>query len=184
MRIEYGKIKGIPGFVFLVRNDEKIKTIFTFLCEKMDKEHCIKYLASKGYEADKITKVDMSFIEDALKGSGKVKFDDLEIEGLSSFSKKVYQKLFASKAGKLLSYGELSALAGKPTAARVVGSLMRKNPLPLLIPCHRVYAKSGAEHFSITCFNERPKTCNKKSKKEIAICASKIKLAIRDLEHE
>ena len=42
--------------------------------------------------------------------------------------------------GETVTYGELAALAGRPRAARAVGSAMRDNPLPFVIPCHRVVA--------------------------------------------
>jgi len=42
--------------------------------------------------------------------------------------------------GEVVSYGELAALAGRPRAARAVGSAMRNNPIPFVIPCHRVVA--------------------------------------------
>jgi methylated-DNA-[protein]-cysteine S-methyltransferase len=46
--------------------------------------------------------------------------------------------------GKTMSYGELAAKAGKPRAARAVGSAMASNRIALLIPCHRVVAAGGA----------------------------------------
>jgi methylated-DNA-[protein]-cysteine S-methyltransferase len=42
--------------------------------------------------------------------------------------------------GEVVSYGELAVLAGRPRAARAVGSAMRNNPIPFVIPCHRVIA--------------------------------------------
>ncbi len=42
--------------------------------------------------------------------------------------------------GETVTYGELAAIAGRPHAARAVGSAMRNNPLPFVIPCHRVVA--------------------------------------------
>jgi len=42
--------------------------------------------------------------------------------------------------GEVVTYGELADIAGRPRAARAVGSAMRNNPLPFVIPCHRVVA--------------------------------------------
>ncbi len=42
--------------------------------------------------------------------------------------------------GEVVTYGELAALAGRPRAARAAGSAMRNNPIPFVIPCHRVVA--------------------------------------------
>lgn len=46
--------------------------------------------------------------------------------------------------GETVSYGELAGMAGRPLAARAVGTAMATNPLPLVVPCHRVIAAGGA----------------------------------------
>ena len=46
--------------------------------------------------------------------------------------------------GETVSYGELAVMAGRPGAARAVGSAMATCPVPILIPCHRVLAAGGA----------------------------------------
>jgi len=45
--------------------------------------------------------------------------------------------------GETVSYGELAEMAGAPGAARAVGTTMATNPVPLVIPCHRVVASGG-----------------------------------------
>jgi methylated-DNA-[protein]-cysteine S-methyltransferase len=45
--------------------------------------------------------------------------------------------------GETVTYGELAILAGRPGAARAVGTAMARNPIPLLLPCHRVVASNG-----------------------------------------
>ena len=45
--------------------------------------------------------------------------------------------------GETVSYGELAEMAGRPRAARAVGTAMASNPLPFVIPCHRVIASGG-----------------------------------------
>ena len=50
-------------------------------------------------------------------------------------------------AGRVVTYGELAALAGSPRAARAVGAAMAANPLPIFIPCHRVVARTGIGGF-------------------------------------
>jgi methylated-DNA-[protein]-cysteine S-methyltransferase len=45
--------------------------------------------------------------------------------------------------GETVAYGELAVMAGRPGAARAVGSAMATNPVPILIPCHRVVAAGG-----------------------------------------
>lgn len=62
-----------------------------------------------------------------------------------SFTARVLRKLLELvKFGDTVSYQQLAALAGNPKAARAVGGAMRSNPVPILIPCHRVVCSSGA----------------------------------------
>ena len=60
------------------------------------------------------------------------------------FTAKVYVALRAVPYGETITYGELARRAGQPAAARAVGGLMARNPLPIFLPCHRVIAATGA----------------------------------------
>ncbi len=65
----------------------------------------------------------------------------LDLQGVEGFRRTVLETLAAEVPwGETVSYGELAALAGRPRAARAVGSAMRHNPIPFVIPCHRVIA--------------------------------------------
>jgi methylated-DNA-[protein]-cysteine S-methyltransferase len=65
----------------------------------------------------------------------------LDLEGVDGFRRAVLETLVARVDwGETVSYGELAAMAGRPRAARAVGSAMRNNPIPFVIPCHRVIA--------------------------------------------
>ena len=66
----------------------------------------------------------------------------LDISG-TDFQKKVWSKLMTVEYGNTLSYGEIAAKLGKPGAARAVGNACNKNPLPIIIPCHRILGASG-----------------------------------------
>jgi methylated-DNA-[protein]-cysteine S-methyltransferase len=63
---------------------------------------------------------------------------------LSPFGRTVLETLVERVPwGETVSYGELAELAGKPRAARAVGSIMAGNPVPFVVPCHRVIAAGG-----------------------------------------
>jgi len=62
----------------------------------------------------------------------------------TSFQKIVWNKLMNVPLGTTISYGELARLAGHPTAVRAVASAVARNPIALLIPCHRVLPKDGS----------------------------------------
>jgi methylated-DNA-[protein]-cysteine S-methyltransferase len=57
------------------------------------------------------------------------------------FECRVWRALAQVPYGKAITYQQLSILAGHPNADRAVGTALKKNPLPLVIPCHRVVRK-------------------------------------------
>jgi methylated-DNA-[protein]-cysteine S-methyltransferase len=65
------------------------------------------------------------------------------LSGSSEFEHRVFAALAKVRRGRVISYGELAAAAGSPRAARAVGSALGKNPIPILLPCHRVVAADG-----------------------------------------
>lgn len=67
----------------------------------------------------------------------------LDLDGVAPFHTKIYLALQKIPTGKTISYNELAALAGSPGAARAVGQAMAKNPISVIVPCHRVLTASG-----------------------------------------
>jgi methylated-DNA-[protein]-cysteine S-methyltransferase len=66
---------------------------------------------------------------------------ELDLDGVDGFRRTVLETLVREVPwGETVSYGELAGLAGRPRAARAAGSAMRNNPIPFVIPCHRVIA--------------------------------------------
>ena len=61
-----------------------------------------------------------------------------------AFSRRVLEELARVPYGEVTTYGVLAAKAGKPRAARAVGTVMNRNPIPIVLPCHRVVGASGS----------------------------------------
>ena len=68
----------------------------------------------------------------------------VDLEGRTPFSRSVLSALRRVGAGRLTTYGALAAGVGRPGASRAVGGVMAANPVPVVIPCHRVVAAGGA----------------------------------------
>ncbi|RLE39793.1 cysteine methyltransferase [Candidatus Acetothermia bacterium] len=66
----------------------------------------------------------------------------LDLRG-TAFQLAVWEKLLGVPYGETISYGELALEIGKPTAARAVGAAVGANPIPIIVPCHRVIGKTG-----------------------------------------
>lgn len=85
-------------------------------------------------------------IDDFFGGRRRV-FDlsvDLGVSPLSEFQRRVLDTLrMEVPYGETVTYGELAVMAGRPGAARAVGTTMARNPVPFVIPCHRVVAANG-----------------------------------------
>jgi O-6-methylguanine DNA methyltransferase len=64
-------------------------------------------------------------------------------KGLTGFTKKVYQVVSRIPLGEVRSYKWVAGKAGRPHAARSVGQILKHNPFPLIIPCHRVVNTNG-----------------------------------------
>jgi len=69
--------------------------------------------------------------------------DELDLSGASAFQHQVWQTTRLIPYGKTRSYLWVAEQIGKPGAARAVGQALATNPLPVIIPCHRVIASSG-----------------------------------------
>ena len=65
----------------------------------------------------------------------------VNLDSLPLFTKRALEQLSNLPYGKAMSYMELATSINKPQAARAVGNACGRNPLPLIIPCHRVLAK-------------------------------------------
>ena len=76
--------------------------------------------------------------------SGKRKTFELEYEiSGTEFQKSVWHELEKIPFGKTKTYGEIAKSIGKPKAGRAVGSACNKNPLAIIVPCHRVIGVGG-----------------------------------------
>jgi len=64
------------------------------------------------------------------------------------FQKRVWQELFQINSGETKTYGDLAKKIKRPKSARALGNACGANPLPILIPCHRVLGKNSLGGFS------------------------------------
>jgi methylated-DNA-[protein]-cysteine S-methyltransferase len=78
-------------------------------------------------------------------GGERIEFSafGLDLAGVEPFRRTIYDALRAVGWGETVTYGELAQRAGAPGAAQEVGVAMARNPVPLIIPCHRVLAAGG-----------------------------------------
>lgn len=76
---------------------------------------------------------------------GRRRAFDLRIDlgSVPDFHRVVLGELSRVPFGEVTTYGTLAAKAGRPRAARAVGTVMNRNPIPIVLPCHRVVGSTG-----------------------------------------
>lgn len=62
---------------------------------------------------------------------------------MKSFTKKVFKAVMKIPLGEVRSYKWVAKSIGRPNAARAVGQILKHNPYPVIIPCHRVISSDG-----------------------------------------
>ena len=68
----------------------------------------------------------------------------VDLRGVAPFSVTVLGELAKVPYGRTATYGQLAARAGHPKAARAVGMVMNRNPIPIVLPCHRIIGATGS----------------------------------------
>lgn len=81
-------------------------------------------------------------VEKALRGE-RLRKADVDIEELPEFEQRVLRKLLEIPPGEVRSYAWVAREAGSPAAVRAVGNACARNPVPFVVPCHRVVPSSG-----------------------------------------
>jgi len=108
------------------------------------KTHLLKNLPNPHYDSNLLKPLQQQII--AYFAGKTIDFSSnipLRLDGLSPFTKRVLSACRKIQPGRTLTYSQLAERTGKPRAARAVGTALAKNPIPLIIPCHRVVRSDG-----------------------------------------
>ena len=79
-------------------------------------------------------------LRNILAGRDAQELPPLDWTGKTEFQKSVWREMLKIPAGKTKSYGEVAEAIGNPKAVRAVGGACGANPIPVLVPCHRILA--------------------------------------------
>jgi methylated-DNA-[protein]-cysteine S-methyltransferase len=97
---------------------------------------------SDGHDASPVLKDTATQLEEYFARE-RTEFDlPMELDG-TSFQKQVWAELSRIPYGTTISYGELARRVGRPKGPRAVGQANGRNPIPIIVPCHRVVAGNG-----------------------------------------
>ena len=95
-----------------------------------------------GHDAPPVLNETATQLEEYFAGD-RTEFDvPMELDG-TAFQNEVWAELSRIPYGETISYGELARRVGRPKGPRAVGQANGRNPIPIIVPCHRVLASSG-----------------------------------------
>lgn len=83
-------------------------------------------------------------LDDYFHGRQSVFHVDVTFRSGTSFQREVWMEMLRIPYGQTKSYGEIARLIGRPLAVRAVGQACKKNPIGIIVPCHRVIGKDGS----------------------------------------
>tara|TARA_R110000868_G_scaffold104087_5_gene286271 strand:+ start:1699 stop:2184 length:486 start_codon:yes stop_codon:yes gene_type:complete len=139
MGMEFIKMNSPVGKLTLIASDKGLSAILW----EYEKPNRVKIKLGKKNPSNPILIQAKSQLEEYFKGERSC--FDLELDPVGSeFQINVWKKLQKIPYGQTASYKDLALSLGKPTAARAVGMANGKNPLSIVVPCHRVIGASGA----------------------------------------
>jgi len=95
-----------------------------------------------GHDAPPVLKDTATQLEEYFAGERTGFTVPMELDG-TPFQKDVWAELTRIPYGETISYGELARRVGRPKGPRAVGQANGKNPIPIIVPCHRVLASTG-----------------------------------------
>lgn len=127
---------------------EIVNTPFHFSVELIFSKDRLKSVMFTDKKPDLRVNHSLSDVWDRMKRyfyGEKVDFNiPIILECLTEFEKKVLRLTHEIKYGEVLTYKELAIRLGNKNLSRAVGNALRKNPLPIVIPCHRVIGSDGS----------------------------------------
>ena len=138
MKLGFDIYKSPIGLIHVVADEKGVKRIELF------EEDWAEYIKiNKGLKEDReICRDVIKQLDEYFKGKRKVFDIPLSIDG-TEFRKKVWKALLDIPYGETRSYQQIAEAVGNPKAVRAIGQANRSNPVPIIIPCHRVIGKNG-----------------------------------------
>ncbi len=142
--IQFAIFESWFGTISVVKRDDRIICLDLSENDIYQEHREILRRYPTAVETDQPFKRVRTLLHRYLKGQ-QVDFDvEVDISDLPAFTQKVLEELRRIPYGETRSYSEIAALAGRPKGSRAVGQAVGRNPIPIIIPCHRVVRQDGS----------------------------------------
>lgn len=135
------EMTGITAQIFIGENRKVVKKVELTLSEKPG----LQWKFASGFSPTKELKEDIeNWMENYSSGRPPSLLIPLDLEGVTFFTKKVWNAVQNIPWGQTRNYQQIAGKAGSPRAFRAVGTACKRNPYLLFIPCHRVIKSNGS----------------------------------------
>lgn len=142
--VKYAFFESQIGTISLASRNKKIIALDIQSKNVYEVKKHLSSLYPDGHESELSFKTIKLLLDKYLKGK-KVDFDvDIDISGESQFTQKVLRELKKIPYGEVRSYLWIGKQVGHVMGARAVGQAVKRNPIPIIIPCHRVIREDGS----------------------------------------
>lgn len=138
----YGCVQTEIGKAWVAYNSRGITMIHLGLKDGATFEEIFRLRIGRRARPGDLPQAYANFVREAASG-GDTSRAPLDLSGLAPFEREVLLHLRRIPRGEVRPYAWLAHRAGKPRAARAVGNAMARNPIPLILPCHRVVPTGG-----------------------------------------
>jgi methylated-DNA-[protein]-cysteine S-methyltransferase len=138
---KYVQYQSVLGPLTLVTNEFGLTGVFF-----EDHAHHTHHPAWQRVASHPILQMAINQLDEYFHSSRTVFDLPLAVETGTEFQRQVWQALRDIPYGETMSYGELAKQIGRPRAVRALGAANGRNPLSIIVPCHRVIASNGNLH--------------------------------------
>lgn len=140
----YGFMDSPVGPLLVAASDEGVCEI-SYLVNH-DRQETLREIESRGilaYERQASVDPVVHELGDYFNGERDRFGSRVDLFGLTEFTRKVLKATVHVPYGGVTTYGEIARLIGQPSASRAVGNALGRNPVPVIVPCHRIIRSSG-----------------------------------------
>ena len=142
--VEFAIFEAFIGTISVVKRNGRIIGLNITDRDVHEERRALCLFYPEGIVSELSFKMMRTLLDRYLKGE-RVVFDiDYDISGLNPFTRKVLDELRRIPYGETRSYGEIGRRVGSPMSGRAVGQAVGRNPIPIVIPCHRVIREDGS----------------------------------------
>jgi methylated-DNA-[protein]-cysteine S-methyltransferase len=141
--VGYDLVDSPLGALFVAVSDRGVCRLSYDAEPEAEEERLARLFGSRVLRAPRAVDDARRELDDYFEGRRREFGVPVDLRPVGGFHRTVLERLAQVPYGELTTYGALATEAGRPKAARAVGTVMNRNPIPIILPCHRVVGSTG-----------------------------------------